>query len=69
LLTGLDIPTLVCTRSADPWSNHAVTVEIIACLKRPEPGVIECVEHLPNLEAEGEFNDVLRAFLRAHAPG
>jgi hypothetical protein len=27
------------------------------------------VGHLPNLEAEHEFNDALRGFLRAHSPG
>jgi 3-oxoadipate enol-lactonase len=69
LLASLDIPALVGTGSADPWSNQAVTAEIIAHLKRPEPVVIDGVGHLPNLEAEDQFNDVLRAFLRAHAPG
>jgi 3-oxoadipate enol-lactonase len=69
LLAALDIPALVCTGSADPWSDHQVTAEIIAHLKRPEAVVIEGVGHLPNLEAEDEFNDVLRAFLHAHAPG
>jgi pimeloyl-ACP methyl ester carboxylesterase len=69
LLAGLDIPALVCAGSADPWSDQAVTAEIIAHLKRPEPVVIDGVGHLPNLEAEDEFNDVLRAFLRTHAPG
>ena len=68
LLTGLDIPALVCTGSADPWSDQAVTAEIIACLKRPEPVVIDGAGHLPNLEAQDEFNDILRAFLQAHAP-
>jgi 3-oxoadipate enol-lactonase len=69
LLAGLDIPALVCTGSADPWSDQAVTAEIIAHLKHPEPVVIDGAGHLPNLEAEDEFNDVLRAFLQAHAPG
>jgi pimeloyl-ACP methyl ester carboxylesterase len=69
LLMGLDIPALVCTGSADPWSDQAVTAEIIAHLKRPELVVIDGVGHLPNLEAEDKFNDVLRAFLQAHAPG
>ena len=69
LLTGLNIPALVCTGSADPWSDQAVTAEIIAHLERPEPVVIDGAAHLPNLEAEDEFNDVLRAFLQAHAPG
>lgn len=69
LLAGLDLPALVCAGSADPWSNHAVTAEIAASLKRPETVIINGVGHLPNLEAKTEFNDVLGAFLRAHAPG
>jgi pimeloyl-ACP methyl ester carboxylesterase len=69
LLTSLDIPALVCTGSADPWSDQAVTAEIITCLNRPEPVVIEGAGHLPNLEAQDEFNDILRTFLQAHAPG
>jgi 3-oxoadipate enol-lactonase len=68
LLAGLDIPALVCAGSADPWSDQQVTAEIVAHLKRPEQVVIDGVGHLPNLEALDEFNDVLRAFLRAHAP-
>jgi 3-oxoadipate enol-lactonase len=67
LLARLDIPALVCAGSADPWSDHAVTAEIVACLKRPETVVIDGVGHLPNLEAQTEFNDALRAFLQAHA--
>jgi|SRR5580658_2286885 3-oxoadipate enol-lactonase len=69
LLADLDIPALVCTGSADRWSDQAVTAEIIAHLKRPESFMIEGAGHLPNLEAEDEFNNILRAFLRAHAPG
>ena len=68
LLAALDIPALVCTGSADPWSDQAVTAEIVASLKRPETFVIDGVGHLPNLEAESEFNAALDAFLRAHAP-
>jgi 3-oxoadipate enol-lactonase len=69
LLAGLDIPALVCAGSADPWSDQEVTAEIIAHLKRPEQIMIDGVGHLPNLEAQDEFNDALRAFLHAHAPG
>jgi 3-oxoadipate enol-lactonase len=68
LLAGLDIPALVCAGSADPWSDRDVTAEIIAHLKRPEPVMIDGVGHLPNLEAPDEFNNLLRAFLHAHAP-
>jgi len=45
-----------------------VTAEIIACLRRPELLMIDGAGHLPNLEAEREFNDALHAFLRTHAP-
>lgn len=69
LLADLDIPALVCAGSADPWSDDAVTAEITASLKRPQTVIIDGVGHLPNLEAETEFNAALDAFLRAHAPG
>jgi pimeloyl-ACP methyl ester carboxylesterase len=69
LLAGLDIPALVCAGSADPWSDDAVTAEIVASLKHPETVIIDGVGHLPNLEAETAFNDALGAFLRAHVPG
>jgi pimeloyl-ACP methyl ester carboxylesterase len=69
LLARLDIPAFVCVGSADPWSDRAVTAEIIACLRRPETLVIEGAGHLPNLEAEGDFNEALLGFLRRHAPG
>lgn len=67
-LATLDIPAFVCAGSADPWSNAAVTAEIAASLKHPEVLVIDGVGHLPNLEAEPEFNQALRAFLESHAP-
>jgi len=59
----------VCAGSADPWSDAAVTAEITAALRRPETVIIDGVGHLPNLEAEKEFNAALGDFLRAHAPG
>ncbi|HET7015146.1 MAG TPA: alpha/beta hydrolase [Streptosporangiaceae bacterium] len=68
LLADLDIPALVCAGSADPWSDHHVTAEIIAHLKHPEPVAIQATGHLPNLEAEDEFNTILTAFLRTHTP-
>ena len=69
LLATLGIPAFVCAGTADPWSTPAVTAEIVSCLKRPEVVVIDGVGHLPNLEAEAEFNEALGTFLRAHAPG
>lgn len=68
-LRALDIPALVVAGTADPWSNVTVTAEIVSCLQRPELVTIEGAGHLPNLEAEAEFNTALSAFLRAHAPG
>ena len=61
-------PALVCAGSADPWSDAAVTAEIVASLKRPELVAIDGAGHLPNLEAEAQFNEALLAFLGRHAP-
>lgn len=68
LLAALDIPALVVAGTADPWSNAGVTAEIVASLKRPELLVIDGCGHLPNLEAEAEFNEALLAFLNRHVP-
>jgi 3-oxoadipate enol-lactonase len=69
VLAALDVPALVCVGTADPWSDSAVTAEILACLRHPELVVIDGAGHLPNLEAERQFNEALRGFLQAHAPG
>ncbi len=69
VLAALDVPALVCAGSADPWSDAAVTAEIVACLRHPELVMIDGAGHLPNLEAEQQFNKALREFLQAHAPG
>jgi pimeloyl-ACP methyl ester carboxylesterase len=45
-----------------------VTAEIVSSLKRPELVVIDGAGHLPNLEAEGQFNQALLTFLRRHVP-
>jgi 3-oxoadipate enol-lactonase len=68
LLADLDIPAFVCAGTADPWSNPSVTAEIISCLKHPELTIFNNVGHLPNLEAEAEFNQALGDFLLSHAP-
>ena len=59
-----DIPALVCAGSDDPWSNRAVTDQILAHPKHSELLMMDGVGHLPNLEAEHEFNEALRDFLR-----
>jgi 3-oxoadipate enol-lactonase len=66
-LAALDIPALVVAGTADPWCSAGVTAEIVSCLKHPEQVIIHGAGHLPNLEAEQEFNNALTAFLRAHA--
>ena len=68
LLAGLDIPAFICAGTADPWSTPAVTAEIASCLKYPELTIFDDVGHLPNLEAEAEFNQALSEFLGRHAP-
>jgi pimeloyl-ACP methyl ester carboxylesterase len=67
-LETLDLPAFVCTGSEDPWSNETVTAEIVASLRHPELTVIDGVGHLPNLEAETDFNRALAGFLTRHAP-
>jgi 3-oxoadipate enol-lactonase len=67
-LRELEIPTFVCTGSEDPWSNEAVTAEIVDHLRRPELLVVEGAGHLPNLEAEDVFTRSLMEFLGRHAP-
>ena len=63
-----DIPALVVAGTADPWSDAAVTAEIVASLRRPELVAIDGAGHLPNLEAPARFNEALLAFLGRHAP-
>ena len=68
LLAALDIPALVVAGTADPWSTAAVTAEIVASLRRPELVAIDGAGHLPNLEAEAQFNQALLTFLGQHRP-
>jgi pimeloyl-ACP methyl ester carboxylesterase len=68
LLAALDIPALVVAGTADPWSTAEVTAEIASSLKRPETMIIQGSGHLPNLEAEAQFNQALLAFLHRHVP-
>jgi pimeloyl-ACP methyl ester carboxylesterase len=68
MLAALDIPALVVAGTADPWSNAEVTAEIVASLKRPELVLMDGCGHLPNLEAEAQFNEALLAFLSRHLP-
>lgn len=67
-LRELDLPVFVCTGSEDPWSNAAVTAEIVSHLRHPELLVVDGAGHLPNLEAADLFNVKLMEFLSRHAP-
>ena len=69
MMAALDIPALVVAGTADPWSNAEVTAEIVASLKRPEQVLLDDCGHLPNLEAEAQFNEALLAFLNRTRPG
>src|SRR5262249_11156707 len=66
MLAALDVPALVVAGSADPWSNAEVTAQIVDSLKRPELVLLDGCGHLPNLEDEERFNEVLLAFLSRH---
>lgn len=68
MVAALDIPALVVAGTADPWSTAAVTAEIVASLKRPKLVAIDGAGHLPNLEAEAQFNEALLVFLAQHRP-
>jgi 3-oxoadipate enol-lactonase len=68
VLAVLDIPALVVAGTADPWSTAAVTAEIVGSLKRPQLVAIDGTGHLPNLEAEAQFNEALLSFLGQHRP-
>jgi pimeloyl-ACP methyl ester carboxylesterase len=68
MLAALDIPALVVAGTADPWSTAAVTAEIVASLRRPQLVAIDGAGHLPNLEAEAQFNQALLTFLGQHRP-
>ena len=67
-LAELDIPSLVCTGSEDPWSDERVTSEIMDHLRDPELFIVDGAGHLPNLEADEFFTYRLLAFLAQHAP-
>ena len=45
-----------------------MTAEIVSSLKRPEAVLLDGSGHLPNLEAEAQFNEALLTFLGRHAP-
>jgi len=64
-LAKLRIPTFVCAGTADTWSTHEVTMELLSCLEAPQSLLLPGVGHLPNLERPDAFNVELVRFLEA----
>jgi pimeloyl-ACP methyl ester carboxylesterase len=62
-LSGIDVPTLVVTGSADTLIPSAMTAEMAERIPGAELAVIEGAGHLSNLEDPAEFNRLLGAHL------
>jgi 3-oxoadipate enol-lactonase len=62
LLADLQVPALVIAGDHDPYADEAVVAELIASLPAPEVVRIPGAGHLPNLEAQAEFDAAIRAF-------
>lgn len=62
LLRGLRVPALVVVGDADAFSTAEVTEHLVASLPGPEVLILPGVGHLPNLEAQAQFDDAVRAF-------
>jgi pimeloyl-ACP methyl ester carboxylesterase len=63
-LAGIDVPALVVTSSGDALIPQEVTAPMAEQIPGAELAVIRGAGHLSNLEAPGEFNDLLEAHLR-----
>jgi 3-oxoadipate enol-lactonase len=62
-LAGIDVPTLVVTASDDTLIAPDVSSPMAEQIPGAELSVIEGAGHLSNVEAPGEFNDLLRTHL------
>jgi 3-oxoadipate enol-lactonase len=63
-LAGIDVPVLVVTSSGDALIPPEVTSPMAEQIPGAELAVVEGAGHLSNLEAPGEFNELLEAHLR-----
>lgn len=63
-LPGIDVPALVVTSSADALIPPEVTSPMAEQIPGADLVIIQGAGHLSNLEAPGEFNDLLEAHLR-----
>ena len=48
----------------DAYSTKEVTDQLVAALPEPEVLILPGIGHLPNLEAQGDFDDAVRRFAR-----
>ena len=68
-LPGIHVPALVVTSSADALIPPEVTSPMAEQIPGAELVIIQGAGHLSNLEAPGEFNDLLEAHLRRSGIG
>lgn len=64
LLRDLRPPALVVAGDSDAYSTKEVTDQLVAALPAPQVLILPGVGHFPNLEAQAEFDDAVRAFAR-----
>ena len=68
LLPAITIPTLIIVGSEDFFTPLAVARLMSDNIPGAQLVCIEGAGHLPNMEAPGEFNEVLDSFLRSNIP-
>jgi pimeloyl-ACP methyl ester carboxylesterase len=69
VLPRIDVPTLLLWGERDARSPLGVARQFQDAIPHAELVVIPGVGHMSNLEAPERFNDAVRAFCRAYAPG
>jgi pimeloyl-ACP methyl ester carboxylesterase len=62
-LAGIDVPTLVVTSTDDTLIAAEISSPMAEQIPGAELSVIQGAGHLSNVEAPGEFNDLLRTHL------
>jgi pimeloyl-ACP methyl ester carboxylesterase len=69
LLRDLRVPALVIAGDQDTFADEDVVEQLVGALPDPEVLRLPGIGHLPNLEAQREFDDAVRAFVvRAASP-
>lgn len=67
LLRDLRPPALVIAGDRDAYSTKEVVDQLVAALPDPEVLILPGIGHMPNLEAQGAFDDAVRRFARRAA--